>query len=205
MGAGKVVAVSSIVFALIFGSTMLLGSAKAACPPDACAVTTDQLALAQELVTANQQGRLRFLETRYLQQVVDIAAGRTVPHCGIDVRVLQLMVIAVRTYESVGVSDLNRMCTGDTIADGGHFRDIATAVDFYAFNGRPTTGADANALKFLALLDPIVPPGARAGQSQCRNGAETRVTFANFTDFPDTCNHLHLDFAKTDRPLLIGN
>ncbi|MEO8093667.1 MAG: hypothetical protein ABI632_01915 [Pseudolysinimonas sp.] len=196
-------------FALMFGGTVVLGSAGSACPPDACAVSSDQIALAQELMAAQQQGRLRFLETRYEQQVADVAAGKAVPHCGLDVRVLQVMVIAVRSFESVGISDLNRLCTGSLPPNSAgtsssHWREVGVAVDLYAFDGNATTGADNNAVRLISMLDPIVPAGSRVGQSDCRAEAGTSLNLAHFAQFPDTCNHVHIDFAYTDQPLLIG-
>ena len=40
------------------------------------------------------------------------------------------------------------------------------AVDFYALNGRVLTGADPQSIRLISMLDPIMPAGARVGQSQ---------------------------------------
>lgn len=194
-------------FALLLGGTVALGAAQAVCTSADCAVSGDALTLAQELVLANREGRLRFLEQRYLEQLEDVAAGHPKPDCGIDVRVLQMIAVAVRAFESVGVSDLNRRCTRSTpsnsagtssshwINGGGH------AVDFYSLNGRAITGADSSSIRLIELLEQLVPAGARIGQSQCRIAAGTRVHTVNFRQFTDTCNHLHVDVAYTDEPL----
>lgn len=167
------------------------------------AVSGDAQALAQGLVKAEQEGRLRFLEEKYAQQVRDIAAGVVKEDCGIDLRILQIMTIAQNTFDKVGVSDINRKCTGETgygagtssshyIDGGGH------AVDFFSFNGTATTGCDANALKLLGVLDPQVPHGTRAGQIQCRS-----VTYVNIGGFFDPATHLHIDMGFTDAPLTL--
>ncbi|KSU51582.1 hypothetical protein [Microbacterium enclense] len=165
------------------------------------AISGDSQALAQGLVKAMEEGRLTFLEDRYAQQVRDVAAGTASADCGIDLRILQIMTVALNTFDKVGVSDINRKCTGETgygagtasshyIDGGGH------AVDFYSFNGTATTGCDANALKLLGVLDPQVPNGTRAGQIQCRS-----VTYVNISGFYDPATHLHIDMGFTDAPL----
>jgi hypothetical protein len=46
----------------------------------------------------------------------------------------------------------------------------------------------------------MVPEGARAGQINCRGA----MSFDHFTQFNDTCNHLHLDVGYTDGPVVIS-
>lgn len=164
------------------------------------AVSGDAQALAAGLVTAMEEGRLRLLEDRYAQQIRDMAAGTAKENCGIDVRILQVITIALNTFGKVGVSDLNRQCTGSLLGagtgsshwinGGGH------AVDFFSFDGTATTGCDANALKLLDVLDPQVPAGSRAGQIQCRS-----TSYEHITQFTDTPNHLHFDVGFADGPL----
>lgn len=189
------------------GTAVPASTSTATPPPVAagCAVISgDAQALAQGLVKAMDEGRLRFLEDRYAQQVRDVAAGTASADCGLDVRILQIITIALNTFDTVGVSDLNRKCTNETglgagtasshyIDGGGH------AVDFTAFNGTATTGCDANALQLLSVLDPQVPNGSRAGQIQCRS-----TTYTNIGGFYDTPNHLHFDMGFTDAPLTLA-
>jgi len=118
-----------------------------------------------------------------------------VPNCGVDTRILQVITVATRTFSSVGVSDVNRLCSGErpgagdasahVVNGGGH------AVDFYAFDGTPTTGADANAIKLLRTLGPVMADGSGTGQSQCRAAAGDALDLP-MTQFPDTCNHIHV-------------
>lgn len=162
-----------------------------------CAVGNDPVALAQELVDAANNGQLRGLVPDHLKEIRWIAQGRDVAGCGIDVRVLQIIVIAVRNFDEVTVGDINRHCTGQIagagiysahwLGGGGH------AVDFAALNNRAINGADADSLKLISLLDPVVPSGSRIGQVGCRASRGIHLDTQNFTQFNDTCNHLHVD------------
>jgi hypothetical protein len=186
----------------------LSGSAPdAAC--SAGAVSHDSRALAQELLGAVTEGRLRVLESRYLAQIRDVAEGHLVPDCGIDVGVLQLLVLTVRSFHTVGVSDLNRKCTKSRLGAGeqsSHWiAGGGKAVDIYALNGRTLTGADSHSIRLIAMLDPLMPDGARVGQAQCRRSAGTTLALQHFTQFDDTCNHLHIDLAYATNPRLRAN
>jgi hypothetical protein len=167
------------------------------------AVSGDAQALAAGLVAAMEGGRLRLLEDRYAQQIRDMAAGTAKANCGIDVRILQVITIALNTYGKVGVSDLNRQCTGSLLGAGtgsSHWMNGGgNAVDFFSFDDTATTGCDPNALKLLDVLDPQVPTGSRAGQVQCRS-----TSYQHITQFTDTPDHLHFDVAYADGPLTTG-
>jgi hypothetical protein len=124
-----------------------------------------------------------------------MAAGTATPDCAVDVHILQIMVVAVQNFRQVGVSDLNRRCTGATPGAGtasAHWQ--GKAVDFYALNKRSLTGADDLSNQLIHILDPYVPPGSGLGQSNCRTGANGAVSqLQNFTvEFPDTCDHQHI-------------
>jgi len=167
------------------------------------AVSGDAQALAAGLVAAMEEGRLRLLEDRYAQQIREMAAGTAKENCGIDVRILQIITIALNTFPSVGVSDLNRQCTGSLLGAGmgsSHWMNGGgNAVDFFSFDDTATTGCDPDALKLLSVLDPQVPTGSRAGQVQCRS-----TSYQHITQFTDTPNHLHFDVAYADGPLTTG-
>ncbi|MDN4597730.1 MULTISPECIES: hypothetical protein [Leifsonia] len=161
----------------------------------ACQVPADARAAAAVLVGAIQAKKLNFLEPRYQQQVVNMADGTATPDCTIDPHILQLIVVAVQSFQQVGVSDLNRRCTGMTPGAGtasAHWK--GKAVDFYAINGQSLTGADTLSVQLIHALDPYAPHGSSIGQSDCRSRA--RVTLGVLTnltsDFPDTCNHQHI-------------
>lgn len=153
----------------------------------------DNRELALRLVSAMDEGRL--VGSDYLQQLRDIANGTAHADCGVDSRIMQILLIALNTFEQVAVSDLNRRCTGSLEGAGensSHYRDGGgMAVDIYALNGAPVTGGDDVSLDLLRALDPHVPPGSRTGQANCRSESPLRV----FSDFEDTCNHVHIDVA----------
>jgi hypothetical protein len=165
-----------------------------------CAVSGDARALAANLVSAMDAGRLVLAEDRYAAEIRGVADGTASSICGIDVRILQIITIALDNFDRVGVSDLNRQCTGSIegagtesahwINGGGH------AVDFYSLNSQGLTGCDANSLRLLSILDPLVPVGSRAGQVQCRS-----VSYSHIIQFSDTTNHLHFDVGFTDSPV----
>ncbi|WP_223695356.1 hypothetical protein [Leifsonia poae] len=163
-----------------------------------CAVGADQVGLAQELVKAADAGQLRGLVPDHIKEIRWIAQDKTVADCGIDTRVLQTIVLAVRTFQSVGVSDINRRCTGQIEGAGtesAHYKNGGGhAVDFYMLNGTPLTGADGYSLRLIGMLDPIVPKGSRVGQKDVRAAAGVTIATTNFGQIDDTGNHLHIDF-----------
>ncbi|GGI42898.1 hypothetical protein GCM10010988_41340 [Cnuibacter physcomitrellae] len=173
-----------------------------------CAVSGDAVALAQELVAAVDAGKLVGSTPDHIKEIRWIAEGQTVPDCGVDVRILQIIVIAVRSFDNVGVSDINRKCTGQIegagtasshyINGGGH------AVDFYRLNGHSLTGADDDSIKLIQILDPIVPTGTNVGQSSCRAAAGISLQLVHLQPFDDTCNHFHIDVGHTDGSLTPG-
>lgn len=173
-----------------------------------CSVGGDPQALAQELAAAAGNGQLRVLEPRYLAQIQAIADGENQANCGIDVGILQIIVLAVRSFETVGVSDINRKCTGSLLGAGtGSSHWIlggGRAVDFYALDGRTLSGADPLSIRLISMLDQVLPAGARVGQVQCRADAGISLALRNLREFEDSCNHVHVDLAYSSAPLNIG-
>lgn len=160
-----------------------------------CEVPADARAAAAVLVEAIQANKLNFLEPRYQQQVLNMADGSATPDCAIDAHLLQLIVVAVQAFHQVGVSDLNRRCTGTTPGAGtksAHWK--GKAVDFYAINRQSLTGADPLSVQLIHALDPYAPHGTSVGQSDCRARAQVTLgVLLNITNaFPDTCNHQHI-------------
>ncbi|KQV07063.1 hypothetical protein [Leifsonia sp. Root112D2] len=159
-----------------------------------CAVPVDAKAAAAILVEAVKSGKLTFLENSYRQQIFNIATGTATQACTLDPHILQIMVIAVNNFRQVGVSDLNRRCTGDTPGIGtasAHWQ--GKAVDFYALNKRSLTGNDDLSKQLIHILDPYVPHGSGLGQVDCRPGADRLRELKNFTaQFRDSCDHQHI-------------
>ena len=171
-----------------------------------CRVSGDSQALALELVGHLDDGTLTG-SVAPMDQIRSIAEGKVVPDCGIDVRILQIIVIAARNFDRVGVSSINRKCTGELLGagifsshnvdGGGH------AVDFYSLDGRNLTGADGLSLRLIGLLDQAVPDGSRIGQSQCRTQAGVPLTLQHFRQFEDSCTHLHVDVMNATKQLML--
>jgi len=174
----------------------------------ACAVSGDSVALAQQLVAAADAGQLRGLVPDHIKEIRWIAQGQSMPDCGIDIRILQVMVLALNQFHQVGVSDINRKCTGTLLGAGtqsSHWiNGGGQAVDIYSLGGLPLTGADGQSIRLLGLLDPVMPAGSRIGQEQCRDAAGSALQLVHFTQINDTCNHLHLDVAYTHDPVTVG-
>lgn len=169
-----------------------------------CQVSGDSQALALELVRQMHRGTFTAL-TYPEQQIRWIAAGQIVTNCGIDSRVLQIIVLATRHFDRVGVSSINRLCNRDEAGStGSHVKGGGgAAVDFYMLDGRTLTGADGLSLRFIGMLDPLVAAGARVGQSNCRANDGVSLSPNNFAQFVDSCNHLHIDFAFSDGALAV--
>lgn len=154
-------------------------------------------ALAVQLMGAVAAGRLVGSTPNHIPEIANLAEGKVVPNCGVDYRVLQAISVALDNFSQVGISDINRRCTGQIEGagtDSAHYADGGGhAVDFYLLNGSPLTGGDARSVQLIHLLDPLVPSGTGLGQVECRSS----ISLQNFAPFDDTCNHLHIDFLKS--------
>ncbi|MGN6762040.1 MAG: hypothetical protein ACTHJI_12035 [Leifsonia sp.] len=155
-------------------------------------------ALAVQLMGAVASGRLVGSTPNHIPEIANLAEGKAVPSCGVDYRVLQAISVALDNFNQVGISDINRRCTGQIEGAGtssAHYADGGGhAVDFYLLNGSPLTGGDAKSMQLIRILDPLVPDGSGLGQVECRSSMD----LTNFKPFDDTCNHLHIDFLKSD-------
>lgn len=161
-------------------------------------------ALAQQLMTAVAQGRLTGDVPDHIFEIRYLAAGEAVPGCGIDYRVLQAIGFALTQFNTVGVSDINRHCTGQIEGAGtasAHYTDGGGhAVDFFRLNGHALTGGDPDSIKLIHGLDAVVPADATVGQVNCRSG----LSLSHFKQIDDTCNHLHVDFLDAKGATLLG-
>ncbi|MDB6425926.1 hypothetical protein [Curtobacterium sp. 20TX0008] len=204
------------------------GAAEAGRPADEAADTTcttasggtvgevsgDVKSAAAALLPAIESGSLTFLDRGPkgpAAQIRDAAAGTSPANCTVHLGALQTIQIAVSTFGSVQVSSLNRACSGAIgnsnfgtsphSANGG-----GRAVDYSGFGGRATTGADANAIKYLNAVAPFAPEGnvLGFGQANCRAGAGTSVSLPGIRQFKDFCNHVHVDFGNTGDGQLKG-
>lgn len=178
------------------GTYSVQENAKALISTTQTTVSPTVQALAAKLMADVAAGRLIGSTPNHIPEIQNLANGWAVPNCGVDFRVLQAIDVAVQNFGVVGVSDINRLCTGQIegagtasphyVDGGGH------AVDFYILNGHALTGRDSDSIKLLRILDPLVPPGSDVGQEEC--GAS--VSLQNFVPFDDSCTHLHVDFIN---------
>jgi len=172
-----------------------------------CGMSADSRALAQELVTHLDDGTLTG-PIRHMAQIRSIAEGAVVPDCGIDSRILQVIVIAVRQFDQVGVSSINRKCTDEILGAGAlsshYINGGGHAVDFNSLNGHRLTGADGLSLRLIGLLDPTMPTGSRIGQVQCRANAGVPLVLEHFGQLNDHCTHLHVDMGNATGQLALG-
>jgi hypothetical protein len=178
-----------------------LTGGQAACA-STVSVSGNAQALAQNLVKGIDNGTITGLVPDHLKEIRWIAVGKTVPNCGIDTRILQVITVAYQTFGKIGISDINRNCTGQIagagtasahyVNGGGH------AVDFYSLGGVMTNGYDANAIKLLKTLDPIMASDSGTGQAECRAAHGDSVKLTNISrQFVDTCNHVHVEVDPT--------
>jgi hypothetical protein len=166
------------------------------------AVAPEVQAVAQQLMAAAAQGRLVGSTPDHLFEISYLAQGRAVPNCGVDYRVLQAISFALTKFGTVGVSDINRKCTGQVEGAGTaspHYTDGGGhAVDFFLIDGHPLSGRDAYSSQLIEAMDAVTPAGAIVGQQNC--GAS--LPLANFAQIDDTCNHVHMDFSRASASAL---
>lgn len=167
-------------------------------------VAPEVQAVAQQLMTAVAQGRLTGSTPDHIFEIRYLAAGKAVPGCGIDYRVLQAIAFALTKFNTVGVSDINRHCTGQIEGAGtasAHYADGGGhAVDFFRLNGHALTGGDPDSINLIEDLDAVVPTDSTVGQVNCRSG----LSLSHFKQIDDTCNHVHVDFLDAKAATLLG-
>lgn len=167
-------------------------------------VAPETQALARQLMTAVAQGRLTGSNPDHIFEIRYLAAGEAVPGCGVDYRVLQAIAFALTQFNTVGISDINRHCTGQIEGAGtasAHYTDGGGhAVDFFLLNGHSLTGGDPDSVKLIEALDAVVPANSTVGQMNCR----ASLPLAHFQEIDDTCDHLHVDFLDATGATLLG-
>ncbi len=173
-------------------------------------------AAAQSLMTSYGNGTFivewaeRAIIPNEIQPIADGTIAQT-PQCGIDARTLQTLVILIRNYGSVQISDLNRHCANDgvaTCASNPTSRHCVpsgatSAIDITYIGQRRTRGNDEPSAMLLQFVDTFIPAGSRAGQASGGDdcGVYTMPWVANITRFVDYCTHLHVDLGASTAPL----
>lgn len=169
------------------------------CAPGSCVVSPSEKEAAQQLAAAMADGRLVFLNgpgDAYGQQILGMADGSGT--CHIQLPALQLIQIALNMFESVGISDLNRACTGDLPGSSGYSAHwVGRAIDFYAFNGVALTGADTFSVQYVNAIAGILPAGSQIGQIDGRIANGTYFDIPGVSQISDAPNHLHVDVGRS--------
>jgi|GEM_PF-3980681 len=162
-------------------------------------VGADVLSAAIELKKAKDAGNLTFLSTpgNYAFQIDQLAAGDG--SCGLALPCLQLIQIALAQFGTVGISDLNRACTGDLPHSSGYSAHwVGRAVDFASLGGQILTGGDSASVALLQRIAPLLPPSSQVGQVEDRYAHGSWFDLGpNVSEFTgDAPNHLHVDVGR---------
>ncbi|WP_431220584.1 hypothetical protein [Leifsonia xyli] len=186
--------------------------AESTCVETCVNVPSTPQAAAQKLMEYYNNGALiiewaeRDIIPAEIQPIADGTISQT-PQCNIDLRTLQTLVIIIRNFGSVQVSDLNRHCANDgvaTCASNPTSRHCTppgapNAMDITYIGTRRTRGNESTTNILLPFLDSFMPPGSRAGQAANSDGcgAYWMPPLSNITRFADYCTHIHVDFGST--------
>ncbi|WP_374007440.1 hypothetical protein [Leifsonia sp. LS-T14] len=190
--------------------------AESICTETCVNVPSTPQAAAQRLLDYYNSGSLiieweeRAIIPAELQPIANGTISQT-PQCNIDLRTLQTLVIIIRNFGSVQVSDLNRHCANDGVATcasnptSRHCTPAGNtnAMDLTYIGNLRTRGNDGPTNILLPFLDSFMPPGSRAGQAANSNGcgAYWMPPLTNISRFADYCTHIHVDFGSTTAPL----
>ncbi|QJU54424.1 hypothetical protein SCB71_14890 [Herbiconiux sp. KACC 21604] len=175
-------------------------------------------AAAQWLLNARDQGK--FTVDSAINEIWDteigpIANGTVEARCDIDKRVLQALVVTIKAFGSLRVSDLNRWCAndGDYTCTGEkrppspwHCRIPAVAVDFSRVGGRSTNGWNDGTNDLLSLLNQFMPANTHVGQLGCYGRPSmASLGYSYLTnEFSDSCNHQHIDIGQAPGDLRVS-
>ncbi|MFF2052594.1 hypothetical protein ACFVU2_13415 [Leifsonia sp. NPDC058194] len=186
--------------------------AESVCSDTCTNVPATAQAAAQSLMTSYGNGTLiiewaeRAIIPAEIQPIANGTIGQT-PQCNIDTRTLQTLVIIIRNYGSVQVSDLNRHCANDGVATCGSNPTSRhcvpstgpNAMDITYIGGARTRGNDSASGILLRFLDSFLPSGSRAGQASGGDdcGVYSMPGLANISRFTDYCTHIHVDLGST--------
>jgi len=162
--------------------------------------------LAQQILEATDRGEIIWWgnPAETINQVKRYAKGDPIPEaCTLDVRILQIILLANSLFDKMSVNSLNRRCTGSTIGAGKasmHWK--GRAVDFGFLGGTSTTGGDPNSIKLIRAIDKVAPKNSGIGQINCRGGRK----LTSMIEFDDTCNHQHFNLPRNgNEPLSVDN
>jgi hypothetical protein len=165
-----------------------------------CLISGDSRQLAQLLIDGHAKGTFTQSEpAMFTQEIQATANGTVTARCQVDPRVLQILVLTMQHFGSVGISDLGRPCVGSTLncPSSPHCSIPNLAIDFISIGGQGLNGSTAPDIALLRYLDTLLPDGAWAGQSECRAASGDPIHLDHIGQFADTCNHQHVDIRGT--------
>jgi hypothetical protein len=183
-------------------------------PPARAAVGSTPQQAALILKQAHDVGTLTTVPASiYDKEIAPIANG-TAPAsgCEVDLRVFQVLDLALQWFGKVEVTDIQRPCIGSQLNCGAptysvHCASPGAAVDIDRLGDTYLHGNESINLQFLNNLDSVAignasnSIGANVGQSNCR----TTNNWTHLNEFSDTCNHQHIDFRNISAPLNISS
>jgi hypothetical protein len=136
-------------------------------------------------------------DSRYMQQIKDVAAGKT--GCNVNPDILKMLVgVAVNDNHKLFISSLNRKCTGVVVGAGTnsfHYADGGGhAIDVTSFDGETVTGGNTATKKYLDAASKYLPEGTGYGQvDSCGSGFKIPD---GSSAVKDSCDHQHIQVPK---------
>lgn len=190
----------------------------AGCGTACSGISASPRELAQWLLDARDQGRFQVdssIDEIWANEIAPIANGTVQAKCDIDGRVLQLLVVSIKSFGTVKVNDLNRWCANDGEYNctgefhppsPWHCRIPAVAVDFGRVGNQRTSGWGDGSNGLIALMNQFMPANTHLGQQGCFGRPSMRsLGYNNLTnEFADTCNHLHVDIGTASGGLKVA-
>jgi hypothetical protein len=177
-----------------FGSARYYGRVVYATPtsPPAGLPSGDPRALAQQIINdprINKSGRLVLSDLQAAAAGRPASAGKM-----LSATILRMIVVLASQNHTMYITALESGHTGHA-PNSYHYS--GDAVDFGLLDGKTLTGRDPKSLIIISTLAALMPSGSGFGQSGCYAKNQPHVTLpADVTEFPDTCNHLHVQVAR---------
>ncbi|NLP85444.1 hypothetical protein HF576_16475 [Microbacterium sp. CFH 90308] len=195
------VAVWSATLALIAGA--LVGQVGTAEQANAAAVDPLAQANAQAML---QSGRLTFGHPEPQAQIQAYANGveRINPNTGRACNINDVLLQALKTVVvdrgiAISISSLNRWCENSGSTTSWHYRNGGGhAVDVNRVNGVASTGGTAQDRVYINAMTSVLPAPAGLGQYGCPG--HTVTVPSGWVQFPDSCNHNHIEYRGPDVP-----
>lgn len=156
--------------------------------------------VAKRLQAQYNAGRIHFDGNKtqiYEREILPYAqSGVVADGCDVDIRILQVLAMAVDKFGSITVSDIGRPCIDEKInCDFSlHCYDPARAIDVTYVGASWVKESPSARVNYLQFLDSVVPSGSQAGQFNCAS----MPAFSSIRSVKDVdCSHQHFDLGGT--------